>query len=131
MSSYCFALLLVLTSCPRPATAQYDTIYVSSCYYICVLGPLYIRVLVILYICPLTTIYESSYYYVCVSSYCYMSTHTALLLYYRSCSSKSERRLWTPLRSAGMLQYMCSCLSRYPAIYGFAYHYIQTCSKAV
>ncbi len=59
--------------------SPHTTIYVSSCYYVCVLMLLYMRphtamyassyyytcVRILLYMCPYTTIYVSSYYYVC------------------------------------------------------------------
>ncbi len=68
-------------------------LYVSSCYYICVLKLLCmsphatICVLILVHMCPHTAIYVCSYYYICVlilggritldklSSYCYMCPH--------------------------------------------------------
>jgi hypothetical protein len=70
-------LLIRLYMCPYATICLHATIYVSSCYYICVLRSAcmqadyvcsygYIRVLILLHTCPHTTVYVSSYYYICV-----------------------------------------------------------------
>ena len=55
-----YMCLMLLCMCPH------TSIYVSSCYYICVL--------MLLYMCPHTSIYVSSYYYICVRMLLYPHT---------------------------------------------------------
>ncbi len=57
----------------------HNSMYVSSCYYICAL--------ILLYVCPHTTVFVPSYYCICVLVLLYMSPHSTVYVssYYYIC----------------------------------------------